>query len=272
MSPRITSLQNPRVKRAIRLRERRGRQQQGRIIIDGLREIARAWDAGLVPEELFVCREVCDRRAAGLLQRARQAQVALVDVAPGVFARLAFGERAEGIVAVAAAPPARNLRDFAPGPVALVAVLEALEKPGNVGAILRTADGAGVDAVLLADCPGELYNPNSIRASLGAVFHVPVFSVTAAEALDWLRREGFAIRAARVDGAVAYDQADYRGRCAVVLGNEAAGLTARWQAPGIGAIGLPMRGIVDSLNVAAAAAVLLYEAARQRQASLPKGP
>jgi TrmH family RNA methyltransferase len=145
-----------------------------------------------------------------------------------------------------------------------VAVLEGVEKPGNAGAVLRSADAAGVSAVIVADARTDLFNPNAIRASLGAIFSLPVCEATSADALAWLRQRRFAVFAARVDGAVPYTQADYRGPAAIVLGSEAAGLSPVWTGDDIQAVRLPMLGVVDSLNVSAAAAVLFYEARRQR--------
>jgi RNA methyltransferase, TrmH family len=148
--------------------------------------------------------------------------------------------------------------------VPLVAVVEGIEKPGNLGAILRSADGAGVDALIAADPRTDLFNPNAIRASLGTIFSVPIANATSAKTISWLTDHGISIVVARVDGSVAYDQVDYRGPLAIVLGSEAHGLAGTWSGPGIQAVSLPMLGVADSLNVSAAAAILLYEARRQR--------
>ena len=145
-----------------------------------------------------------------------------------------------------------------------MAVLEGLEKPGNVGAVLRSADGAGVDAVIVADPRTDLFNPNTIRASLGTVFGAGVCTATAAETLAWLRRLGVPIFAARPEATLDYADVDYRGGAAIVLGSEAEGLSAAWTAADVTAMRLPMRGVADSLNVSATAAVLFYEAQRQR--------
>jgi TrmH family RNA methyltransferase len=142
--------------------------------------------------------------------------------------------------------------------------LEGVEKPGNLGAVLRSADAVGVSALILADSRVDLYNPNAIRASLGTIFTVPVCEASSSEVLNWLRENKLKIFAARVDGSVPYTQVDYRGPTAYVLGAEATGLTPAWTAPDITAIHLPMHGIADSLNLSATAAVLFYEALRQR--------
>jgi TrmH family RNA methyltransferase len=161
-------------------------------------------------------------------------------------------------------PPAR-LEDLVLGDDPLVAVLERVEKPGNVGAVLRTADAAGVSALIVADPQTDLYNPNTIRASLGTIFTLPVAQATAEETLSWLRSRRLTVFTARVDATRPYTAADFRGPAAIVLGSEAEGLTSVWSGAEIQAVSLPMRGAADSLNVSATAAVLFYEALRQRR-------
>jgi TrmH family RNA methyltransferase len=181
-----------------------------------------------------------------------------------VYAKLAFGERVEGIVAVAHMPT-RTLDTIKLPAAPLVAVIEAIEKPGNLGAILRTADAAGASAVLVADAGTDLFNPNAIRASQGVIFHLPLAAATTGEILAWLRAHQLHIFAARVDGAIDYRAADYGPPSAIVLGSEDRGLSDAWRAADITAIRLPMLGAGDSLNVSVTAGVLLYEALRQRE-------
>lgn len=261
---RITSLRNPHLKQALRLRDRRARKQQGRILIDGARELQRALEAGVQMLEAFVCPALCRsgqaRRVASALQ---ESQAKCFEVSAAVFQRLAFGQRAEGVLGIAQTPLATLQRIVLP-PCPLVAVLEGIEKPGNLGAVLRSADGAGLSAVLVADPRTDLFNPNTIRASLGTVFTMPVAVASAEEILAFLAQHGLAVYAARVEAPMPYTQADFRQPAAIVLGSEAEGLSARWQGPSVQAICLPMRGVADSLNVSAAAAVLFYEALRQR--------
>ena len=264
---RITSRQNSQVKDAVRLRSGSERRRLGRFIVDGVREITRAIEAGIEPLQAFVCDELCKSAEA------RQAKAALasvgteiLDVSPEVFAKLAFGERQEGIVLVAEAP-ARTLSDMQLPPAPLVAVLEGIEKPGNVGAILRSADAAGIDAVIVADGRSDLFNPNSIRASLGTVFSQNVREATTAETIGWLRDQGLPIVAAQPDAKTVYADADFRTGVAIVLGSEAAGLTPVWTDAGATAVRIPMHGLADSLNVSTTAAVLFYEALRQRSSS-----
>jgi len=269
----ITSTANPRVKAAARLRERHGRDDQGRIVIDGMREISRALAAGVEITELYYISQLCeDAEHQAILKRAGQGRAELIDVTHAVLGKLAYGNRAEGLVAVGV-PPRRSLADLTLPADALVAVVEGVEKPGNLGAILRTADAAGVGPVIVAGGVTDLYNPNAIRASLGAIFTVPICSTSAEQSLVWLRSRGCRIVAARVDGAIDYTAADYCGPTAIVLGSEAAGLSQAWRGEDIAAVKLPMLGQVDSLNLAATAAVLFYEALRQRrQCSEPGSP
>jgi RNA methyltransferase, TrmH family len=261
----LTSIQNPRVKAASRLRERSGRDDQGRIIVDGVREISRALAAGVEVIEVYFCAELCSgEEHERLLAAAGNMRAELMEVAPHVMEKLSFGQRVEGMVAVARRPE-RRLADLKLAEDTLVAIVEGVEKPGNLGAIVRTADAAGVAAVLVADGGTDLYNPNAIRASLGAIFSLPVVAVSSEEALAWLREREFRVFAARVDGVTEYTQVDFRGRSAIALGSEAHGLSDRWRAPEINGVRLPLLGSVDSLNLSATAAVLFYEALRQRR-------
>lgn len=265
----IKSLQNPRVKAAVRLRDRRHRQKQGRILIDGARELARAIGAGVPLVEVFVCEPLCTGPdARQVLAALPGCGAEILHVTEPVFEKLAFGDRAEGVLGVAATP-SRTLADLALPDNPLVVVLEGVEKPGNVGAVLRTADAAGLSALVVADGRTDLYNPNAIRASLGTIFTLPVCEATAAETLDWLRRNDLAIYAARVDASLPYMQANYRRPAAIVLGSEAEGLSAAWSADDVTSVRLPMLGAADSLNVSATAAVLFYEALRQRSGGEP---
>jgi TrmH family RNA methyltransferase len=264
-APRITSRQNPRVKEAIRLRDARDRQETQRFLIDGAREIVRAVEAGITVAEAFVCREMCTTPERRQALAAVESAAERFEVSAKVFEKLAFGDRQEGVIAVAHWP-ARSLANIKLPARPTVAVLESLEKPGNVGAILRSADAAGVDAVIVADGHTDLYNPNTIRASLGTVFRANVCSASTAETIRWLQAQGLAIFAARPDAAKLYTECDLREGAAIVLGSEATGLSSAWDVAEVTAVKLPMHGIADSLNVSTTAAVLFYEALRQRNA------
>jgi TrmH family RNA methyltransferase len=264
---RIQSGQNERLKRAARLRTHRGRTQQRRIIVDGRREVLRALQGGIEPHELFISEDhLADPGISPITEEAAARSLRTFYVAAPAFAKIAYGNRTEGVVLVAEQPE-RRLSDFQPAANPLICVVERVEKPGNVGAILRTADAAGVSAVIVADGITDLYNHNAIRASLGAIFHVPLFAASAADTLEFLHRLQCSTYAAQVDASRPYTDVDYRGPTAVVLGSEAEGLSAIWRGENVTPVALPMRGVVDSLNVSATAAILCYEALRQRGAS-----
>jgi TrmH family RNA methyltransferase len=261
----ISSLTNPRVKAAVRLRDRREREATGLTIVDGVRELSRALDAGIEVVEAFVrdapirdddAREVVGRLAG---------TIGLTPVTEPVLAKLAFGDRSDGVVAVVRAPSS-GLGGLTLGGEPLVVVVEAVEKPGNLGAILRTADGAGVDAVIAADARTDLFNPNAIRASLGTIFTRPLAAASSGDVLAWLADRGIRPIAARVDAERPYTHCDLRGGVAIVLGSESDGLRSTWDDPRVDPVRIPMLGTADSLNVSVAAAVLLYEAVRQRSA------
>lgn len=260
----ITSTSNQRIKDVAKLRDRRQREKQRRFVIDGVRELARAISGGIELSEVFVCESLCHTDdARETLNQLVSTDVTRWDVTPQVFAKLAFGERAEGVLAIAPTPT-RELAQLKLPENPLIAVLEGVEKPGNLGAVLRSADAAGVSALIVADGRTDLFNPNVIRASLGTIFTVPLAAATSEETAVWLRDRKIACYAARVDGATLYSDVAWQHPSAIILGSEAAGVSSRWQASDVLAIRLPMRGIADSLNVSAAAAVLFYEALRQR--------
>lgn len=249
------------------MRSRRHRQKQGRFLIDGLREINRAVEGKIEFVETFVCKSKCPASLHEALHATlERLDSGWIEVSEPVFEKLAFGARAEGIVAVAVTPQKR-LGEIVLPPCPLIAVIEGIEKPGNVGAVLRSADGAGLDAVILADGRTDLYNPNAIRASLGTIFTLPVCEATSEQTLAWLRAQGLTIHAARVDGAAPYTEADFRRPAALVLGSEALGLSDAWRGDDVFPVRLPMHGAADSLNISASAAVLFYEARRQRDHS-----
>jgi TrmH family RNA methyltransferase len=266
--PVLTSAANPRLRAAAALRDRRARDRTGLLLVDGSREVARAIDGGVTLVEAFVAAEVpTEPDLSSLMARLAVLGVQLVPVAPKLLGLLAYGERASGIVAVATAPDAslQALRLRTPAP--LVGIVEGVEKPGNLGAVCRSADGAGLDALIAAGgSTGAVdpWNPNAIRASLGTVFTLPLAVAATDDVLAWLRRSALRIVAARVDGGVPYTEVDMTGPVALVLGSEAHGLTGAWSGIDVTAVKLPMLGRADSLNVAAAAAILFYEARRQR--------
>ncbi len=262
--PTLASPSNPRIKAAGRLRDRRERDATGLTLVDGARELRRALDAGVDVVEAFVCDPLVageDARAA--LDTLRGRDVKVTTTTELAFAKLAFGDRSEGLVAIVRAP-SLALDDLQVPAEPLIVVIEGVEKPGNVGAVLRSSDGAGVDAVIAASPRTDLANPNVIRASAGTIFSVPMAAASTDEVQRWLRDRGIRIVAARVDGALAYTEANLTGAVAIVVGSEAEGLTGGWEGPDLVTIRLPMLGVADSLNVSVSAAILAYEARRQR--------
>jgi TrmH family RNA methyltransferase len=259
------------VRDAAALRDRREREAAGLTLLDGVRELARALDGGAVVRECFVDEDRLSPAGAAAVDRARAGGAAVIAVTGPVLDRLAYGDRSEGVVATVAIPDL-SLAALRLPAQALVVVLEGVEKPGNLGAVLRSADGAGADAVIAADPRTDLFNPNAVRASLGTIFAVPVAAGPGGSVRDRLLTEGLRLVAARVDATTTYTDADLTGSLAIVLGSEAEGLTDTWHHPAVTPVGLPMLGVGDSLNVSIAAAVLLYEARRQRGTARPGSP
>ena len=262
--PDLTSRANPRVAAVAALRDRRERDRRGLTIVDGAREVRRAIDAGVQVVELYACEPLLagpDARAA--LDALRAAGITAVTTNERVFEKLAFGGRSEGLVAVIRIPDLALERLELPTDP-LVVVIEGVEKPGNIGAALRSADGAGADALVAASPLTDLFNPNAIRASAGTVFTVPLAAAPSADVRRWLHEHGLRIVTARVDAERAYTDADLCGPLAIVLGAETTGLGDTWTGPGVEPVAIPMHGVADSLNVSISTAVLLYEACRQR--------
>jgi TrmH family RNA methyltransferase len=262
----IDSPANPRIRSAVALRERRDREEAGLTLVDGAREARRAIEAGVEIETAFVCRELIAsqdaRLALAALGRAHGRRE-IVEVGRRAFERLAFGDRLEGLVLVIR-QPLTAIGGLRLPAEPLVVLTEDVEKPGNLGAILRSADGAGADAVVAVGGT-DLFNPNVIRASVGTVFGVPLAAASAMAARAWAADHGLRLVVARVDAERLYVDADLTGPLGIVVGNEAAGVSDAWGGEGVEVVRLPMLGIADSLNVSVAAAILLYEAWRQRR-------
>ena len=268
-SDRLSSPQNPRVKALARLQQKAAeRRAQGLTLVEGLRELAVAVGAGVAVAALYTCSELAGDTTARALQALFAAEAGRpewLELTRPVFEKLAYREGSDGVLAVLRTP-ARALAGLRLPPNPLVLVLEAVEKPGNLGAILRTADAAPVDAVLVGDPRTDLFNPNVVRASIGCVFTVPVVAAPMAEILAFLSSGGLRTYAAALaPHARPYTACDFRGPSALVLGTEADGLTAPVLAACDETIIVPMRGRIDSLNVSVAGAVLAFEAVRQRQ-------
>ena len=253
----ITSLSNWKIKEALQLREGRCRRRSGKFLIDGIRELEGALRAGVRVLEIFTVHPITDYE-----------NVHVQLVSESVMRKLFFGDRNEGIVALAIEPD-QSFEIFeakiGESECPLFAVLEGIEKPGNLGAPLRSADGAGFDGVMIADPLVDPYHSNAIRSSMGTVFSMPMVSASSETIYRWLVDRGIQIAAARCSAdAMPYTSFDFCRPTAIVLGSEAKGLTSLWSGEGITPVTLPMLGIADSLNVSVAAGILFYEARRQR--------
>jgi len=264
---RITSFQNSQIKNIVKLHKRRERDQQGKLIIEGYRGILYALENGYPLHELYFCPELFfGKQEAALIDRVTQTQTQVVEVAAGPFCKMAYRERPEGLLAIA--PQVRQrLSGHTPTATSFYLIAESIEKPANLGSILRAADGAGAQAVIVCDACTDLFNPDVVRASVGTFFSIPTLESSSAEALDWCRQHGILTVAATPEAEQTYTQADLRGPLALVVGSEQYGLSPLWRQQTDRQVSLPMYGQVNSLNVAIAAALLLYEVVRQRQAN-----
>ena len=263
----ISSLTNERVKAAVRLRDRRQRDRTGLTIVDGARELRRAIESGVAVETVFVAAGAMSSVDAEWIvaHLAGPGSPVALTVSPAVLAKIAFGDRDQGVIAIVRMPSVA-LDDLETPRDALIVVTDSVEKPGNLGAILRTADGAGADAVIVADPGTDPYNPNVIRASLGTIFGIPLAVADPASVVAWLRSHRVRLVTAEVGAARLYTDTDLTGSIAIVVGSEARGLGPLWQTGERESVRIPMRGRADSLNVSVATAILLYEARRQRDA------
>jgi len=257
----ITSLHNPTVKNLVKLRQRRARDRQQLMLIDGARALRLALHNTFPVTTIYFDEDVAHIHA-DLLQRARVTGVVLQEVSAAVFHKISYGDHADGVLGVATQPGAALTALPARG-LPLYVVTEGLEKPGNLGAILRSADAAGVTGLIVCDSQTDIWNPNVIRASQGAFCTVPLAITTAPEVLDWLRQRHIQILVATPVARQCYTEIDLRLPSALIMGAEHAGVSAIWHSeiP----IRIPMAGQVDSLNVAQAASILLFEAMRQRR-------
>ena len=255
----ITSAQNQKVKQLLALQEKsRLRRETGLFVVEGVREIEHCVASGYVVDTLFWCRAILPE-----LPVFGRVQSRVVELSPEVYAKVAYREGTEGLIAeVRMKTLALSDLNLPENP--LVAVLERVEKPGNLGAVLRSADAAGVDAVIFCDPLTDLYNPNLIRASIGAVFTVPCVACPSADAIAWLKASGIQILTAQLQDSDWYYDVDMKRGTAIVMGTEATGLTDLWREAADAHIKIPMLGRLDSLNVSVSAAVLLFEAVRQR--------
>ncbi len=270
----ITSAANPRLKSLLALRRRRVRMETGTTLVEGYEELRLALDSGVVPVTAYICPELFNPvgRAGSqdngmpsdLVQRLRHEGVAVLQLSRSAFEKVAYREGPDGLIALVP-QVAGGLDELAPGASDLVLVCQGIEKPGNLGAMLRTADAAGVHAVIAADPVTDWGNPNVVRASKGTVFALPAVSASTEDTVQWLRDNDVALVVTTPETDRDYTEVDYTGRVAIAVGGEKHGADDALLSAADHRVRIPMAGRANSLNVAASAAVVLYEAVRQRR-------
>jgi TrmH family RNA methyltransferase len=275
----ITSAQNPKIKNLLLLQEKsKARREQGLFVVEGRRELEHCLEAGFRVRTLFICPELAgDEALSGAFARIGSRSDAeesascpaqhplIVEIPENLYRKVAYRESTEGIIAEVECKE-RRLEDLELSEHPLVMVLESVEKPGNLGAVLRSADAARADAVIVCDPLTDLYNPNLIRASLGGIFTVPTVAASSEETIAWLKARGIRILTAQLQDSSWYYDIDMTVGTALVMGTESTGLTDIWRRAADAHIRIPMLGRLDSLNVSVSAAILLFEAVRQRNA------
>jgi len=260
----IQSTQNSRIKNIQKLfTKSKERKEQNLFVIEGAREIHLALAASYSLESVFICPELFSKTGYPEILPELPPSI-LFEVSPAVFQKIAYREHSDGILALAK-PKAHTLNDLNLSGNPFIIVLEAVEKPGNLGAILRTADAANVDAVIVCDTLTDVYNPNIIRSSVGCVFTVPLAVAKQQDTFSFLKENGIRIFAAELQASQEYQNTDFTPACALIMGTEADGLTEFWIGHADARIKIPMRGKIDSLNVSVSKAVLTFEAMRQRK-------
>jgi TrmH family RNA methyltransferase len=268
MPTHIASLQNGRIKNVVKLHHRRHRDAHQLMVVEGAREIGRALANGFVPQEVYICPElVVGGDATAVSQQLHTLKTALFTVTPELFAKMAYREESDGLL-ILLPYWQRPLSALHLSANPFLAVIEGGEKPGNLGAILRTAAAAGVDTVIISEKESgegtDVFNPNVIRASLGALFTVPVATASTPAVIAWLREQGIQLAVATPEGELLYTAVNLRGPVALVMGSEAHGLSEEWLTAADLRLAIPMHGQIDSLNLSVSAALLLYEVVRQR--------
>ena len=266
---KIVSLQNPRVKQLVKLRDRGPRDEGGVFLVEGFRAVTRAMERGVRLRELYFSRDwFLGGNEDAVLEQARAAGTELVELGREAFAKVAYRDRPEGLLAVVAQWQHRP-GDLALGSPPFLLVVEAIEKPGNLGTILRSADAAGVDAVIVCDPVTDLFNPNVVRSSTGVLFSVPVALGTTSEVIAFLRERRIRTVATTPGASELYTACDLTGPLAIVMGSEQFGLSREWLEASDVRVRIPMAGQADSLNVAMATLITLFEAVRQRGGMRP---
>lgn len=265
----ITSAQNPKIKTLLELQEKsKARRREGLFVVEGQRELEHCISVGYEVHTVFICREITGERGFNEICRAIESgnsrtSCTVIEIPKVLYEKVAYRGSTEGVIAELRCKE-HNLENLKLKVNPVVIVLESVEKPGNLGAVLRSADAAGVDAVIVCDPLTDLYNPNLIRSSIGGIFTVPTVAATSAETIKWLKANNIKIYTAQLQDSEWYYDTDMTGGTAIVMGTEATGLTEIWREAADAHIKIPMLGRLDSLNVSVSAAILMYEAVRQR--------
>ncbi|WP_426064334.1 TrmH family RNA methyltransferase [Flavobacterium sp. DSP2-3-1] len=256
----ITSIQNPYIKSLVQLQEKsKARKQSGTFLMEGKREISIAVKGGYEMETLLFLPEICSETDAKELSENAE----LIEINKEVYQKLAYRDTTEGILAVAKTK-SMQLSDLKLSENPLILIAEAPEKPGNIGALLRTADAANLDAVIIANPKSDLYNPNIVRSSVGCLFTNQIATGTTSEIIAFLKERNINFYCATLQNSTSYHTQDYTTPTALVVGTEATGLTEEWRKEATQNIIIPMQGQIDSMNLSVAAAILIFEAKRQR--------
>lgn len=260
MSLEITSLKNPRLKILVNLQKSKDRREAGLFIVEGIREISLAQQSGFEIESFFLCPEIFKQdKNYPINLNAKD----ILHLPSAVFSKVAYRENTGGIIAVAKIK-STNLSNLPKSKNPLYLILEKVEKPGNIGAMLRTADAAGIDGVIVCDPATDFYNPNVIRSSVGCIFTVPIATATNQEVFDWCAENKITTFATSLIAKDEYQKSNFKNASAILMGSESFGLSDFWMKKSNHQIIIPMRGKIDSMNVSNAAAVVVFEAVRQR--------
>ena len=263
----ITSAQNPKIKTLMELQEKsKARRREGLFVVEGVRELVHCIEAGYEAFAIFVCPDILNEESLGeVLETVEKSAARCIcySIPKTLYEKVAYRGGTEGVIAELRCK-SHNLEDLTVRENPVVIVLESVEKPGNLGAVLRSADAAGVDAVIVCDPLTDMYNPNLIRSSIGGIFTVQTAAATSEETIMWLKERGIKIYTAQLQDSEWYYDTDMTGGTAIIMGTEATGLTDVWRKAADAHIKIPMLGRLDSLNVSVSAAILMYEAVRQR--------
>lgn len=268
----ITSAQNPKVKKLMLLQQKSSeRRKEGLFVVEGVRELLHCVSAGFEVDTLFYCPSLMQGYEGEAEVKALASQVRSFEVSPQVYGKMAYRGTTEGVIAEMKVR-LLGLDDLQLPSSPLIMVLERVEKPGNLGAVLRSADAAAADAVIVCDPLTDLFNPNLIRSSIGAIFTVPTVVCSSEDCIAFLKKRGISILTAQLQDSCLYYDVDMKKPTAIVMGTESTGLTNIWRNAADAHIRIPMKGSLDSLNVSVSAAILLFEAVRQRETTPPAPP